>query len=436
MSPDVADVAEVTEELTHDRLGTPAIRALEVAVLDHCHRSVERPADAIAFRVDVDVEVDERLGGAQEGTNPKAARKQSSGAKEQPGEDRRAECGAQDAQLRLLELGTVEGERRDEQRDGEADPGDRAAPGHSRPAHRRAEPSAAQSGEQPRASEDPHRLAGDVADEDPERDRRAEAPRQEAAVDRDPGVREREQRHDHVARPGVKQLLQPFVERRRGPDLHSGHACQLRGGLLPELSEPFCRSFETGARSRVGVNEEPHREADDDRLDARLEQGHPGGGPKDRADEPPLDPEATRDEDGREEPDGGEERQDAKRLGVDGRDDDERDDVVHHDDREHERPQPIGKTRADERQQAEREGRVGRHGDPPAARGRAAGVEGEIDADGRRHPADPGQQRQREPPPLPQLAQVELPPRLEADDEEEERHQPAVHPVAKIQRDP
>ena len=169
----------------------------------------------IAFRVDVDVEVDERLGGAQEGTNPKAARKQSSGAKEQPGEDRRAECGAQDAQLRLLELGTVEGERRDEQRDGEADPGDRAAPGHSRPAHRRAEPSAAQSGEQPRASEDPHRLAGDVADEDPERDRRAERTPEEAAVDDDARVREREQRDDQIARPRMVKQLQPLVRRER-----------------------------------------------------------------------------------------------------------------------------------------------------------------------------------------------------------------------------
>ena len=59
-------------------------------------------------------------------------------------------------------------------------------------------------------------------------------------------------------------------------------------------------------------------------------------------------------------------------------------------------------------------------------------VEREVDRDGHRHPADPRQQRQGEPPPLPQLAQVELASRLEADDEEEERHQPAVDPVAKV----
>ena len=47
----------------------------------------------------------------------------------------------------------------------------------------------------------------------------------------------------------------------------------------------------------------------------------------------------------------------------------------------------------------------------------------------------PGQQRQRQPAALPQLAEVELAPRLEPDDEEEERHQAAVDPVAEIVRD-
>ena len=70
----------------------------------------------------------------------------------------------------------------------------------------------------------------------------------------------------------------------------------------------------------------------------------------------------------------------------------------------------------------------------PAVRRGAAGVEGEVDRDRHGHAAEPGEQRQGEPPPLAQLAEVELPARLEADDEEEERHQPAVHPVAEIER--
>ncbi len=98
--------------------------------------------------------------------------------------------------------------------------------------------------------------------------------------------------------------------------------------------------------------------------------------------------------------------------------------------------QPVGEARPDEREQAERERRVGRHRHAPAVRRGAAGVEREVDRDrhghaAERRPATGSDDR----PPLAQLAEVELAPRLEADDEEEERHQAAVHPVAQVQRD-
>ena len=76
VSPDVADVAEVTQELAQDRFRPPAVGTLEVAVLDHRDRSVEWPADVIALRIDVEVEVDERLDRAEECTYPRAAREQ------------------------------------------------------------------------------------------------------------------------------------------------------------------------------------------------------------------------------------------------------------------------------------------------------------------------------------------------------------------------
>src|SRR5439155_6255351 len=60
----------------------------------------------------------------------------------------------------------------------------------------------------------------------------------------------------------------------------------------------------------------------------------------------------------------------------------------------------------------------------------------EVDADRHRHAAEPGENRERDPPPLTKLSDVELAARLEADDEEEERHQTAVHPVPEIHRDP
>ena len=66
--------------------------------------------------------------------------------------------------------------------------------------------------------------------------------------------------------------------------------------------------------------------------------------------------------------------------------------------------------------------------------GRAARVERQVDGDCYRHASDSGQQRQRESSPLPQLAEVELAPRLEPEHKEEEGHQPAVHPLAKLER--
>ena len=369
MPPDVADVAEVTQELAHDRLRLSAVRALEVAVLDHRDRRLERPTNVVALRVDVDVEIDERLSRAQQRANPEAARKQRRRTEEQPGEERRAEGGAQDAELRLLELRPLERERRDEQRDGEANSGDRAAACHGRPAHRRPEPSAAQSREQPRAPEDAHGLADDVANEDPERDRRGEGSLEEGAVDRDAGVREREQRHDQVARPRVVEQLQPLVRRDRGPEPEADGAGELGGRLLAELAEALRRTLEIGPRDRVGVGEKAHRESDDDRFHARLEQRDPDRRPEREVDEPDPHPERLRDEDDAEQPDGHEQRGNGDLVRVDEGDDDEREDVVDDDDREHERAQPVGKPRPDEREQTEGERGVGRHRDTPAVHG-------------------------------------------------------------------
>ena len=68
-------------------------------------------------------------------------------------------------------------------------------------------------------------------------------------------------------------------------------------------------------------------------------------------------------------------------------------------------------------------------------RGGAARVEGEVDGDRHRHAAEPGEQRQGKASALAQLSEVELAPRLEPDDEEEERHQAAVDPLAQVEAD-
>ena len=67
----------------------------------------------------------------------------------------------------------------------------------------------------------------------------------------------------------------------------------------------------------------------------------------------------------------------------------------------------------------------------PCALG-AAGVDGQVDQHWDDHADEAGRAGQHEPPPLPQVAQVELAPRLQADDEEEQRHQSAVDPGPQV----
>ena len=117
---------------------------------------------------------------------------------------------------------------------------------------------------------------------------------------------------------------------------------------------------------------------------------------------------------------------------VDDGDDHDARQVVDHREGEQVGADPVGKPSADEGERAERERRVGGHRHAPAARRRVPGVEGEIDGDGPDHAPDPGQQGQRQPAPLAQFAHVELAPGLHGDHEEEERHQPGVHPFLQV----
>ena len=112
MAPDVADVGEVAEQLAHDGFRLPAVGALEVAVLDNRDVRLKRPADVVALQVDVDIEIDHLLSSAEERTEPRLLGKERCCAKQQPGEQSRAQCRAQDPDLRLLEPRVVEGDCR------------------------------------------------------------------------------------------------------------------------------------------------------------------------------------------------------------------------------------------------------------------------------------------------------------------------------------
>ena len=125
--------------------------------------------------------------------------------------------------------------------------------------------------------------------------------------------------------------------------LHTSHARQLGGRLLSKLAEALCGAFQARPRHWVGVGQQAHRETENDRLDARLQQRHPRAHGKKRTRQTGPDAGAAPDdEDGRKAADGHQERHDAERLGVDGCDDDEGDEVVKDDGRQHERAQPVG----------------------------------------------------------------------------------------------
>ena len=94
--PDVADVAEVAQELADDRLGLAAVRALEVAVLDEGDRRASSgPRMWSRSGIDVDGEVDERRPPSRAARGSAGARGSSAvDAEQQPGERRDAPSAA------------------------------------------------------------------------------------------------------------------------------------------------------------------------------------------------------------------------------------------------------------------------------------------------------------------------------------------------------
>jgi hypothetical protein len=140
--PHVADVREVAEQLADDGFRPPAVRALEVAVLDHGYRRVVRSADVVRLGVDRELKVEERLCAAEQRGSATPGRQQADDAEHQPRHGRRADGGGEDPRLGLLELCAAEGQRRDEQRDGEAHASTRPCACHGPPASRRPQPSA------------------------------------------------------------------------------------------------------------------------------------------------------------------------------------------------------------------------------------------------------------------------------------------------------
>ena len=243
----------------------------------------------------------------------------------------------------------------------------------------------------------------------------------------DAGVGEREQRHDHIARPRVELVLEPLVRRDRRQQALLRRARELGRRLLAErrasASWPARGPRVTAGRRLC----QPDRQPGDHRVDPRLEHR-----------DPDRHRHADRDR-------GAAERRIAQRD-------------------QHRRtarsrcrargPRRASCRRSRSRRSAARSSTTAsdsrntrirvavrgvtsataasanavsrRHRRPPAVRARAAGVERQVDRDRHDDAADRRQHRDREPAAFAQLAEIELALGLEADDEEEQRHQPSL----------
>ncbi len=233
----------------------------------------------------------------------------------------------------------------------------------------------------------------------------------------------------------MEDLLEAVVRRDRVPDADLGLAGELRRRLFAEQPEQVGSALEVAARRRAGIGQQAHRKPDDDRVDPGVEQRDPGREPQRGIDQAGAHARRPHREYHREDTESGAECAPGDVLAVEDGDDSERDEVVDDGERQNERPQPLGEPWPDDGEHTQREGGVGGHRDPPAARGRFPRVDRQIDQDGRGHPREAGHDGDGEAAPLPQLSYVELAPSLQPDNEEEERHQPAGDPLPQVLRD-
>ncbi len=330
--------------------------------------------------------------------------------------------------------GILEGQPHDEQGHGEADAGQRGTPQHLTRADALRQGPQSEAGTPERADPDADELADDQAEHDAPGHRGPEGVGEETAAQVDAGVGQGEHGDDDVAGPGQQHDLQPLVDRHRPGDRLARGPAHLGHRGLAEGREPARGLLHLGAPGR-------------ERRDAQAGQHpgdrgvHPGGerGPPDDEREPhvrpgPPDPEPAGEDQADEARRRQEEGHDVEVLRVRDADDADRDDVVEDHQGEEEHPQLGGRGRADERQGPEEERGVAADDDAPPVGRLPAGVHRQVEQGRQHQPADAGEHGQDEAAPLGELADGEVAAHLEADDEEEQRHQAVVDPVAEVHR--
>ena len=352
------------------------------------------------------------------------------GEQQRDTDDRGEERGQQDRDLRLLRQQVGAGERQpgDEDRDGEADAGDRTEAEHHRPGGALGQLRDAEAYGQEGRGVDADRLAEDQPQDDAEADRFGEDLADRAQLDARVGERE-DGKHD-VRGHRVQRADEPLDHRHRllEQEPQPGELVGVEVAVLQGAGGEIARDLLLEQRRRRG--EQADRDAGQRGVHAGLEQGEPHADAEDRVDHDAPDPQHAGHDHQAEETEGDREPGQREVAGVEHRDHQDRADVV--DDRERQQEQPRGRRDppTQHAQHPDREGDVGRHRDAPAGTAVAARrVEREVDTGRHHHPADRRDDRQGRGARVAQVAVDQLVLDLQADDEEEDHHQGVVDPV-------
>ena len=263
-------------------------------------------------------------------------------------------------------------EQRDRERDPGHHPGDQDVPTPD-PLREAPEPPPER---QQHRDRDPERLADDPGDEDAEPETAGDGLGERVPGEPDAGVREREERDDHEARPGQQQRLGPG-QRRDGLPREAGEVQPLRGvgvrrdGLVEgEVGDParlVAHVPRTLERHRGREEREHHaRERRRDPADASsaTHDADPQGDVHERGPDPDPPQRRVRDEEASAATSA--HRVDVARVGE--RDDPDAPQVVHDREREQERLQPGGRVPG-QGEHGQDEDDVGRHRDAEAMGG-------------------------------------------------------------------
>ncbi len=121
--PYVPDVLALREEVPHGGLGPPAVRALQVAVLDERDRRARQAPDPVPLGVDRLGQVLQRLLGAEQCSQPHWLGQTFDHPEDHPGDHGGSDRRAEDPDLGVLELLAPECQGGDQQRHGESDAG-------------------------------------------------------------------------------------------------------------------------------------------------------------------------------------------------------------------------------------------------------------------------------------------------------------------------